>query len=268
MRRAFRRAFTLIELIVVVIIIAILLAILFPVFAQAKQAAKRVRTGNTYNKLLNKANSLNSDSADPVAFYKWNQEWENVATSGADEDTIARFLRPGVVVTTDIDSMTVGETKDFTVAIGPQRLADIVTASLPAKPKKQPESIRIAPTMTAQVTPSAGLTATLTALPDKKISNTGTTRWTWKISATDDGPQELTVELFTTALVNGKAEQVGHNPSFKRKFNVEVSWKRTFRHVVTENVPLWYTLLAALSVTIANVLFRRRKLKRAPPDSQ
>ena len=36
-----RRAFTLIELLVVIAIIAILAAILFPVFAQAKEAAKR-----------------------------------------------------------------------------------------------------------------------------------------------------------------------------------------------------------------------------------
>ena len=36
-----RKAFTLIELLVVIAIIAILAAILFPVFAQAKEAAKR-----------------------------------------------------------------------------------------------------------------------------------------------------------------------------------------------------------------------------------
>src|SRR5438105_2375906 len=36
-----RRAFTLIELLVVIAIIAILAAILFPVFAQAKEAAKK-----------------------------------------------------------------------------------------------------------------------------------------------------------------------------------------------------------------------------------
>src|SRR5579871_1809307 len=38
-----RRAFTLIELLVVIAIIAILAAILFPVFAQAKEAAKKVQ---------------------------------------------------------------------------------------------------------------------------------------------------------------------------------------------------------------------------------
>src|SRR5271167_3775299 len=44
---AMRRAFTLIELLVVIAIIAILAAILFPVFAQAKQAAKKsVSTSN------------------------------------------------------------------------------------------------------------------------------------------------------------------------------------------------------------------------------
>jgi len=36
-----RRAFTLIELLVVIAIIAILAAILFPVFARAKEAAKK-----------------------------------------------------------------------------------------------------------------------------------------------------------------------------------------------------------------------------------
>lgn len=39
----FRRAFTLIELLVVIAIIAILAAILFPVFAQAKEAAKKTQ---------------------------------------------------------------------------------------------------------------------------------------------------------------------------------------------------------------------------------
>ncbi len=42
MKNSLRRAFTLIELLVVIAIIAILAAILFPVFAQAKEAAKKV----------------------------------------------------------------------------------------------------------------------------------------------------------------------------------------------------------------------------------
>src|SRR5881394_2171061 len=40
-RRPGRRAFTLIELLVVIAIIAILAAILFPVFAQAREAARK-----------------------------------------------------------------------------------------------------------------------------------------------------------------------------------------------------------------------------------
>ena len=44
MKRTLNRAFTLIELLVVIAIIAILAAILFPVFAQAKEAAKKTQS--------------------------------------------------------------------------------------------------------------------------------------------------------------------------------------------------------------------------------
>lgn len=46
--RSSKRAFTLIELLVVIAIIAILAAILFPVFAQAKEAAKKTATLNNF----------------------------------------------------------------------------------------------------------------------------------------------------------------------------------------------------------------------------
>ena len=46
-----RHAFTLIELLVVIAIIAILAAILFPVFAQAKEAAKKTATLAQYKQV-------------------------------------------------------------------------------------------------------------------------------------------------------------------------------------------------------------------------
>jgi prepilin-type N-terminal cleavage/methylation domain-containing protein len=46
-----RRAFTLIELLVVIAIIAILAAILFPVFAQAKEAAKKTQCGSNMRQI-------------------------------------------------------------------------------------------------------------------------------------------------------------------------------------------------------------------------
>ena len=45
--------FTLIELLVVIAIIAILAAILFPVFAQAKEAAKKTKALSNGRQLLN-----------------------------------------------------------------------------------------------------------------------------------------------------------------------------------------------------------------------
>jgi prepilin-type N-terminal cleavage/methylation domain-containing protein len=47
-----RRAFTLIELLVVIAIIAILAAILFPVFASAKEAAKKTQNLNNQKQIV------------------------------------------------------------------------------------------------------------------------------------------------------------------------------------------------------------------------
>src|SRR5215475_3876444 len=65
-RRFMKKAFTLIELLVVIAIIAILAAILFPVFAQAKQAAKKTND-LSQNKQLGLASLMYSSDVDDTA---------------------------------------------------------------------------------------------------------------------------------------------------------------------------------------------------------
>jgi len=60
----YRLAFTLIELLVVIAIIAILAAILFPVFAQAKEAAKKTATLSQYKQIGTASSIYLSDSDD------------------------------------------------------------------------------------------------------------------------------------------------------------------------------------------------------------
>jgi prepilin-type N-terminal cleavage/methylation domain-containing protein/prepilin-type processing-associated H-X9-DG protein len=62
--RSARRAFTLIELLVVIAIIAILAAILFPVFAQAKEAAKRTSSLSNIKQLGTAAQIYFGDNDD------------------------------------------------------------------------------------------------------------------------------------------------------------------------------------------------------------
>ncbi len=59
-----KRAFTLIELLVVIAIIAILAAILFPVFAQAKESAKKAATLSNYKQMGTAMMIYNTDADD------------------------------------------------------------------------------------------------------------------------------------------------------------------------------------------------------------
>ncbi|MGV3614720.1 MAG: prepilin-type N-terminal cleavage/methylation domain-containing protein [Fimbriimonas sp.] len=77
-----KRAFTLIELLVVIAIIAILAAILFPVFAQAKQAAKRsVTLSNLKQNAL--AVVMYGNDYDDVAFTPWQNGAWRLGAGGA-----------------------------------------------------------------------------------------------------------------------------------------------------------------------------------------
>ncbi len=75
-----RKAFTLIELLVVIAIIAILAAILFPVFAQAKEAAKKTATLNNFKQLGTSTALYSTDTDDilPLGYsydganWRWN----------------------------------------------------------------------------------------------------------------------------------------------------------------------------------------------------
>lgn len=66
-----QKAFTLIELLVVIAIIAILAAILFPVFAQAKNAAKKTADLSNLKQLSTATLLYSSDHDDLTPFYLW-----------------------------------------------------------------------------------------------------------------------------------------------------------------------------------------------------
>src|SRR5688572_14146530 len=112
-----RRAFTLIELLVVIAIIAILAAILFPVFAQAKEAAKKTANLSNVKQMGTSANIYLADNDDLMmrAFttradgsHRWNtvhpvpynmmisDGWETPATQAENAGYWANSVQPYV----------------------------------------------------------------------------------------------------------------------------------------------------------------------------
>ncbi|MER3497090.1 MAG: hypothetical protein C4320_10280 [Armatimonadota bacterium] len=80
-RPTLKRAFTLIELLVVIAIIAILAAILFPVFAQAKEAAKKTADLSNNKQILTAAQIYMGDSDDLYPMLRnSNSAWSNPVT--------------------------------------------------------------------------------------------------------------------------------------------------------------------------------------------
>ncbi|WP_369016132.1 prepilin-type N-terminal cleavage/methylation domain-containing protein, partial [Armatimonas sp.] len=76
-----KRAFTLIELLVVIAIIAILAAILFPVFAQAKEAAKKTQSLNNCKQMGTALSLYTGDSDD--GYPTWSDYWALYTQVGA-----------------------------------------------------------------------------------------------------------------------------------------------------------------------------------------
>ena len=73
-RRNTNNAFTLIELLVVIAIIAILAAILFPVFAQAKEAAKKTACLSNTKQIATATFMYPGANDDPLCQTSWDSQ--------------------------------------------------------------------------------------------------------------------------------------------------------------------------------------------------
>jgi prepilin-type N-terminal cleavage/methylation domain-containing protein len=96
-----RKAFTLIELLVVIAIIAILAAILFPVFAQAKEAAKKTSTLSNAKQLGTAMIIYEGDADDclPLGTLNFQNRWFQGFVVPTPADCVTSWATPASLVT-------------------------------------------------------------------------------------------------------------------------------------------------------------------------
>jgi len=103
-----RHAFTLIELLVVIAIIAILAAILFPVFAQAKEAAKRTACVANSNQIGKAMMMYQGDNDDRVPLMMWDTNIEvplnNAVTQAYPMNAMSGYLSDKTIYRCPSDS--------------------------------------------------------------------------------------------------------------------------------------------------------------------
>ena len=89
-----KRAFTLIELLVVIAIIAILAAILFPVFAQAKEAAKRTADLSNIKQWSTCYQIYTGDNDDVAVLWQHNYNFDVTPVAGKNDKDMGNMLYP------------------------------------------------------------------------------------------------------------------------------------------------------------------------------
>ena len=128
-----KSAFTLIELLVVIAIIAILAAILFPVFARARENARRASCLSNL-KQLGLAAMMYAQDYDEKLVPAWNQEppgpyeyWPDLLYPYTKSEQV--FVCPNAVDATPITTYNYGINSNLTPAYSGTSLASVVSAS-------------------------------------------------------------------------------------------------------------------------------------------
>jgi len=123
------------------------------------------------------------------------------------------------------------------------------------------ERAAITPKMSAELNGTAGLEISPSGAVEKRISDTATTIWQWKVTPVEEGPQIL----WLTVYVNIDDQGPIILASYEDTIRIDVStWQRT-KTVVAEISPVW-AFLAGLVSLISGlfVWFRKWRLKVGP----
>ncbi len=130
-----RKAFTLIELLVVIAIIAILAAILFPVFAQAKEAAKKISTLSNAKQLGTGLILYQNDSDDcfPIAELNYLGNWYSGCVVPTPANCVTSWNTPNLVSASNLfwTNTIQPYTKSYDLEQGGPSLSDIGDVFVP-----------------------------------------------------------------------------------------------------------------------------------------
>lgn len=182
-----------------------------------------------------------------------------VGPIGNEIDRIIEGLQFGNIAFNSPTELTVGETAVIQLLISGGRPIQDLKQEITALGEREGARIRVSEVVEARLT---GLGFEIQAISDERqpVGQAGTTRWSWEIEPTKDGP--LRLHLTVSAIVNVRGEQSMYTiQTFERTMQVDVRWSDRVSGFVGDN---WQWLWTAIFLPVgAWLLQRRRKAKAA-----
>lgn len=180
-------------------------------------------------------------------------------------EEIEKNLEWGNIAFNTPKKMKLGETKIIELLLSPTKSAQELQSSLRSHEKVESETIQISNRMEANLSGS-GFKIEALMPQEQAISRGKTTQWSWEITPTKDGNQNLHLTLSAIIIVSNQKSPLVVE-TFDKTIEVDVSMDQHISNFVASN---WQWLWASIFVPLFPFIwkwYQKKWGKKQPPNN-